>query len=224
MPSHYEFESHLGLFFKNKFGGMKIPPYFCNLNNNQMENKLQHSDIVKKLNFSMSSAELSFFQIGDLVDCVFIQLDFDVYLPSKGINLQRELVWTDLQKSEFILSIFKGNQIPKFTLIKLCSDLKDRLERYQIIDGKQRLTTILQFIAGEFPIEVNNTKYYYEDLSEYLQKLLYRFWVTGTVGYSYNDNPITDQEKIDWFEQINFTGTPQDKEHLNKLKHANRIS
>jgi hypothetical protein len=31
------------------------------------------------------------------------------------------------------------------------------------------------------------------------------------------NEPITDQQKIDWFRSVNFLGTPQDKEHLNDL-------
>jgi hypothetical protein len=42
--------------------------------------------------------------------------------------------------------------------------------------------------------------------------------VTADVAYSYPDVPITDDQKIAWFEMINFAGTPQDIEHLNNLK------
>ena len=35
------------------------------------------------------------------------KVDFDVFLPTKNVNLQRGLVWNDLQKQELITSINK---------------------------------------------------------------------------------------------------------------------
>jgi hypothetical protein len=44
-------------------------------------------------------------------------VDFDVYLPSKGKNLQRPFCWTLEQKRELILSVLKGVHIQTFTVI-----------------------------------------------------------------------------------------------------------
>ena len=35
--------------------------------------------------------------------------DFDVYLPTMKMNLQRPLVWTDEQKQAFIIAVLQGN-------------------------------------------------------------------------------------------------------------------
>lgn len=186
-----------------------------NKNLNKMK-KLTGNDIKVNLKFSKSSPDVSHFRVSDLLK-MGDTIDFDVYLPSKNMNLQRNLVWTDLQKSEFILTILKENEVPKFCLI-LHKDEKARTKKYEVIDGKQRLTTIISFVNGEFPIKIKNENYFFENLSDDLQRFLLRFYIVGTVGYSYEDEPITDQQKIDWFEQINFLGTPQDVEHLNNLK------
>ncbi len=42
--------------------------------------------------------------------------------------------------------------------------------------------------------------------------------IKANVGYEYSDKLISDDDKIAWFEAINFTGTPQDAEHLRSLK------
>ena len=48
-----------------------------------------------------------------------ITIDWDVYLPTKQMNLQRPLVWTLEQKQELIYSIFKGIQLPPISLIQI---------------------------------------------------------------------------------------------------------
>ncbi len=142
--------------------------------------------------------------------------DFDVYLPSKGINLQRDFVWTDLQKEELILSILKGIKLPPVTLIQFKSKTS-KITVLEVIDGKQRLSTIKDFISNKFPIIFNGWKYFYDDLNFKCHDAI-RNCITANIGYSYDYKPISDEDKISWFEMINFAGTPQDIEHLNKLK------
>lgn len=144
------------------------------------------------------------------------KLDFDVWLPSKGMYLQRGLVWTLEQKQEFIISMLKGIKVPAICAVQI----KDGdVQEFQIIDGKQRLTTAIGFAKGEFPIIWEGQQYYFADLERAAQSEIsgdhYFKW---DIAYHYPDSPVTDEQKIEWFEQINFTGTPQDVEHLNKLK------
>ena len=151
------------------------------------------------------------------------KFDFDVFLPSKGMNLQRGLCWTLLQKQEFIISILKGCPIPKIAVIRQKQfSFDDGV--YEVIDGKQRITTYLDFVAGKFPIIYNGEEYYIKDLDENTRnEIEYRCDFRGDLAYSYADSPISDEEKIEWFKQINFLGTPQDIEHLNKLTQCNTV-
>jgi len=146
------------------------------------------------------------------------KFDFDVFLPSIGCNLQRKHVWTLEQKRELIFSIIKGVNIGKITLIQ--HETKDDTI-YQVIDGKQRLSAIIDFIFGVFEIILcDGVSYTYFNLPKDIKQEITLFDIISDIGYSYHDRPITDKEKIEWFELINFTGTPQDKEHLNKLKNG----
>ena len=148
------------------------------------------------------------------------KVDFDVFLPTKNVNLQRGLVWSDLQKQELILSVFKQKfgsyngvrLIPPFHAVRL-SDTE-----FQIIDGKQRLTTLISYYNNEFPIEINGEKYFYNDLDKQLQNAISGFSVELIIKYHYDDDPVTDEDKINWFEIINYSGTPQEKSHLENLK------
>jgi hypothetical protein len=141
------------------------------------------------------------------------KLDFDVWLPSKNKNLQRPFVWTLFQKRELILSILKGVMIAPISVINYDHRI------YKIIDGKQRLSTLISFVKNEFSIEVDGDEYYFSDLDKDTAQgeFMYRS-IKADIGYEYPHQPISDDDLIAWFEMINFAGTPQDAEHLKNLK------
>lgn len=147
-------------------------------------------------------------------------VDFDVYLPTKRVNLQRGLVWTDLQKQELIFSVFKQNfgSSTGTRLIAPFHAVKTSDNELQIIDGKQRLTTLISFLNNEFSINFNGKNYFYNDLSEKLQRTITGFNIEIIIKYHYEDDPVTDEDKIAWFELINYSGTPQEKSHIDNIK------
>ena len=147
------------------------------------------------------------------------KLDFDVFLESKGKNLQRPFCWTIEQKRELIISLLKGIDVKGFAVIKYTDERKSpREEVFQIIDGKQRLSTIMDFVYGKFDIIVNGESYFFKDLDNMAQYEIYKFHPVTSIVYEYWDTKISDDDKIKWFEMINFAGTAQDIEHLNNLK------
>lgn len=84
---------------------------------------------------------------------------------SKNIVLdtiyQRNYVWNDEQKNAFIISVFKN-----MLSVPIIFNRKDGEKR--CIDGKQRLTTIVQFMDGEFPLKIPNEKT--DEIEEYYFK------------------------------------------------------
>jgi hypothetical protein len=141
-------------------------------------------------------------------------LDFDVTLPSLGINLQRPFCWTLEQKQELIMSVLKGIKLPPVALIHY------NHEYFQVIDGKQRIGTMLEFYDGNFPIIFEEQEYYFKDLDPRAKHEIADYYFIGDVGYEYPEQPIADEVKIAWFNLINFAGTPQDKEHMLTLQNA----
>lgn len=181
---------------------------------------LKLSDVKVKLSFQIHETSLVF----HVLDLLGYNIDYDVFLPSKGKNLQRDFCWTLEQKSEFILSVLKGIKIPNISIIqKRIYSKAGEKTILQIIDGKQRLSTLLGFIQNEFPIKYNGVEYYYNDLEKEAQWAINHGMPHVSLAYEYEykdseDIIISDDEKIAWFEMINFAGTPQDIEHLNNLK------
>lgn len=137
------------------------------------------------------------------------KIDFDVFLPSIGKNLQRPFVWELFQKQEFIISILLERNINPISVIEKMDD------SWEIIDGKQRLSSVLSFINNEFFICIDSEQYYFKDLDQD-----YKLAITHNhfpYFVMYEEKTLSDQVKIDWFKRINFAGTPMDLEHLASL-------
>lgn len=181
-----------------------------------MKTKLKLTAVKVKLPFDINKG-LSLGYMRRLKDENF---DFEVYLPIKNKILQRGLVWSDLQKSELILSILKGIKIPVISVVQFEDDAG--IKTLRVIDGKQRLTTIIDYINGKFPIVFDNQEYYIDDLEDDVKRNIMLFQPTFDVLYDDSSVKLTDEEKetwyIKWFELLNFSGTVQDKQHLDYLK------
>lgn len=161
--------------------------------------------------------ELSGYSIKHLSDTRYINtIDYEVYLESRGKNLQRDFCWTPFQKNQLILSVFKEVKIPSLTVLESRSGTNSIT--LKVIDGKQRLSTLLDFYQDKIPFIWKGDSYKYSELPTDMQKFYSRFQPKINIGYEYYDNRIPDDDLINWFEHINFLGTPQDLDHLHSLK------
>lgn len=102
-------------------------------------------------------------------------------------EVQRGMVWNQIQKSKLIDSILRGVKIPPvFVNQTTIQNEKGKNENYyDVLDGKQRITTICDFVSGgfelkgiepfictnddgdEFEIDVNEKKF--EELPDFFQ-------------------------------------------------------
>jgi hypothetical protein len=74
--------------------------------------------------------------------------------------LQRHVVWSARHKTCFIDSLFKRYVIHAIILVK------KTFSCYDCIDGKQRLTTLVQFVDNSFPYQST----YYKELDEHVRR------------------------------------------------------
>lgn len=178
-----------------------------------MKEQLKLSVVRAQLKFRITHG-LSAFRIKSILTGE-AELDFDVFLPSLGKNLQREFCWTLLQKQELILSVLKGIRLQPMAVI-----YRDH-KVFEIIDGKQRLGAWLEFAKGEFPIRFNDNEYYFDDLDAEAQRELLHHYIVADTAYTYTEQPaeiIPDSAKIAWFCTINFAGTVVDRDHMRMLQ------
>ena len=128
-------------------------------------------------------------------------------------DFQRHTVWSQKQKSELIESILMGIPLP---LIYVKEDDKGV---YIIVDGRQRLTTLFQFMTHEFPLEKlsvlkNLNGAYFSETTENETK--FDKHLTQAQQSKIEDCPLTlhvikpptqDRVTFDLFDRVNRGGT-----------------
>jgi len=141
-----------------------------------------------------------------------------IYKDGKKYYYQRKLIWTDKDKKLLIESIYQNIDCGKILIRNRgCDELESmkgesELAFKDIVDGKQRLDAIRSFINNEFSDIHGN---YYGDLSEWSQRKLLDHQL-----FSYSELPENslDNDVINQFLKLNFTGVVQSKEHLEYVK------
>ena len=108
-----------------------------------------------------------------------------------------------------------GRAIPPVVVIS------HEFKKFEVIDGKQRILTIKRFLNNEFPIIIDGEEVFYKDLGDDVKyQISARNSLEGEIYYSYDDERITDEQKIALFNFYNFAGTPQEEDHREKLLNA----
>lgn len=130
---------------------------------------------------------------------------------------QRPLVWTLEDKQELIRSLYKklecGRVVVRLRSYRwIESQLKQgntEVAWHDIVDGKQRLHTVHEFMSDEFPDEYG---YYWSDLSRQAQAE-----IKNAQPFAYVELPdsTTDKQTLMAFINNNHAGVPMDKNHLN---------
>ena len=116
-------------------------------------------------------------------------------------KFQRRSVWKDVAKSFLIDSILRDKPLPKI-FIRQMTDIKNRITIREVVDGQQRLRTIIDFINDGFKIKkVHNNEYgekYFSQLDEETQSsiLTYKFSVDTLIG-------VEDSDIMDIFARLN---------------------
>lgn len=121
-------------------------------------------------------------------------------------DYQRDFEWEEKDKIELINSIFNGVDIGSFTFIPL----KESNNIYEILDGKQRLLSILEFVTDQFKYQ---GKYFSELHNED------RMFIRGyRISHCETKENLSEKEKISYYLSLNTRGKVQNSKHLNKLK------
>jgi hypothetical protein len=137
---------------------------------------------------------------------------------------QRKSIWDDDRQSFFIDSLLRNYPIPPIFLKRIIDDTTGNT-RFEVVDGKQRLTSIFRFIANEIPASNEDEedpiapfvgKYFKDlDLPEYI---LYKknFW-RYPIPVEYIDD-ISEPEMNNIFDRLNRNGMPLSKQELRNAK------
>lgn len=131
-----------------------------------------------------------------------------------GVDLnpdyQRDLVWTLEDKQKLIESIFNNIDIGKFAFIKKGYNKENPSQHmYEILDGKQRLTTIMEYLEDRF--EWRGLKF-----SQLSPSDQWHFETYNVVTAETSD--MTKEQIYRYFLKLNTGGKPISTEHLEKVK------
>ena len=126
---------------------------------------------------------------------------------------QRELVWTDKQKQEYILAILK--QKAKITPVIIEKLTEQGTVLYEILDGKQRLTALFDYIDNKYPLQTGE---YFKDLSAKDMNVITQTRVSYTRITSYKECDVPLDFKLTYFLEINALGTKITDEHIEKIE------
>lgn len=127
-------------------------------------------------------------------------------------KFQRRSVWKDVAKSFLIDSILRDKPLPKI-FIRQITDIQNRTTIREVVDGQQRLRTIMDFINDGFKVKkVHNKEYgecFFSQLDEEAQSriLTYKFSVDILIG-------VEDSDIMDVFARLNTYTTPLNKQEL----------
>jgi len=124
-----------------------------------------------------------------------------------NVDYQRDYVWTIDDKIALIDSVFNNIDIGKFVLVQCDLSVDGKL--YEIIDGKQRLSTLTDFYCDQFKYN----GYYYSELSNSDKNK----FEEHSVSYGYLENP-TKKAILETFIKVNTTGKIMDKKHIDSVK------
>lgn len=132
-------------------------------------------------------------------------------------KFQRRSVWKDVAKSFLIDSIIRQKPLPKIFIREL-TDIKTRTTRREVVDGQQRLRTILDFINDGFKVKhVHNSEYgetYFSNLPENIQSRILQYKCSVDVLQEVDDGEI-----MDIFARLNTYTTPLNPQELINAKY-----
>lgn len=114
---------------------------------------------------------------------------------------QRRSVWSQSYKDYFVDTVLLNYPAPAVFLYEDISDTG--VARYSVVDGKQRLSTVFEFLASEFPVgpAATNARFRgisFDDLPSDTKKAVYRY------PFSIEFLPTTDEAALsNIFDRIN---------------------
>lgn len=123
---------------------------------------------------------------------------------------QRNYIYADGKKDVAVIdSILKGYPIGLIYFVKVAEN------KYEVLDGQQRITSIGRFIEEKFAItDSNGVPHYFTGLAEDLRN---KFLQTKLTIYECEG---TETEIKEWFKTINITGVPLNEQELANAIHS----
>lgn len=120
---------------------------------------------------------------------------------------QRNYIYADGKKDVAVIdSILKGYPLGLIYFNRVVDE--NGTEKYEVLDGQQRITSIGRYVTNKFAVKQNNLEQIFTGLSEDLQNKILN---TELLVYICDG---TESEIKQWFETINIVGVPLNAQEL----------
>lgn len=151
------------------------------------------------------------------------EINFNPYVIDKDGNkcyYQRGFVWDLKDKQLLIESIYNGINCGKIIVrergfdyvLKEANKGNKEVAYRDIVDGKQRIGAILDFVNDKFSDLHGN---YFSDFSN---KAQHKFLNSDVLTYASLEEKATDEDTIETFLMVNFSGKPMSQEHIDYVR------
>lgn len=123
---------------------------------------------------------------------------------------QRNYIYADGKKDVAVIdSLLKGYPLGLIYFVKVADD------KYEVLDGQQRITSFGRFVTGKFPIiDANGIPHYFSGLASDLQEKILKAKLTV---YECQGE---ESEIKEWFKTINIAGVPLNEQELSNAIHS----
>jgi hypothetical protein len=167
----------------------------------KLSSKGNNTNFKKDVSYHISHSNRGIFGLLSMVYGSYAGVDFTP-------EYQRDYVWTLEDKQKLILSIFSNINVGMILFAKR-EYLNEDTKMYEVIDGKQRLSTLVEFYEDRFPID----GIYYSQLSWSDRHHFESYQIaTGTI------NEPNEKQKLEAFIATNTSGKVMDESHLQVVK------
>lgn len=151
------------------------------------------------------------------------EINFNPYVFDKNGEkkyYQRDFVWTLKDKQLLIRSLYNGINCGSVLLRKHSFNWIEKQIKSgntevafkDVVDGKQRLNTLIEFVLDIFPDE---NGFYFSDLSDRAKS---KFRGLNSISYSVLEENATDEDTLNCFVLMNSGGVTIDNKHIEKVK------
>lgn len=116
---------------------------------------------------------------------------------------QRHYIYESLKKEEPVIdSVLNGYPLGLLYFVRTAAD------KYEVLDGQQRITSLGRFLTGKFAIKVNGMEQVFGALDKALQEKILNTKLTVYICEG------KEPEIKKWFETINIAGVPLNEQEL----------
>lgn len=165
--------------------------------------------------------------VADVINGVDVkELNFDPYIiDSEGnhVSYQRDYCWTPEDERSFIDSMYKGMNLGTIIwrehsykwLEKETAKGNKNVGFFDVIDGKQRIHTLVRFISDKFS---DSNGMYWSDLSKYARRKMMTSMKSAQLTILSLEEEADDETTLQAFLAVNFYGKAMSKEHVDFVR------